>query len=185
MSSSNNKTTLTQVSNVPQIESKDITKKDNPPVVSNADRPGGTSSPTLKNDDFVLAGLTLEATKQKAIETLGQPINMEDFTVPYIAGGKNVKFTKYNFAGVSVIIEPKQDSVWDIRITDTKNKTIRGVSNGDSITKVKELYGKEFSAQTLKSGNVYYSYKRNAYLLAFEVDGNNKVVAISIDKWSD
>ena len=140
----------------------------------------------LTDKDFALAGLTISSTKTEAIATFGQPTNVETFGFPNFQGSKNPRFTKYVFPDGTVTISDYKGDIFEITVTTPKYSTIRGIKVGDSLSQVREAYGKEKSSQKLRSGNMCYVYSwRGPLALSFETDSANHVVGISVDLWSD
>lgn len=142
----------------------------------------------LTQEDLVIAGLTQAMNKEKMIALLGTAKTTEKFTIDYFAGGKNVKFTKYNYSGVAVTVVDINGQIIEIDTTDTTYKTARGVKIGDPIRKVKELYGEEDLHSPSRMGQPFYVYgaTRSPEVLSFKVDpATNKIVRISVDGWSN
>lgn len=142
----------------------------------------------LTQEDLVIAGLTQAMNKEKMIALLGTATTTEKFTVDYFAGGKNVKFTKYNYPGVSVTVVDINGRIIEIETTDTTYKTARGVRIGDPIAKVKKLYGDEDLHSPSRIGQPFYVYvkAKSPEVLSFKVDPlTKKVIKISVDSWSN
>lgn len=142
----------------------------------------------LSQDDLVIAGLTQAMNKEKMIALLGTATTTEQFTMDYFAGGKNVKFTKYNYPGVSVTIVDINGRIIEIDTTDITYKTARGAKIGDSIAKVKKLYGEEDLHSPSRMGQPFFVYgkAKSPEVLSFKVDpATKKVIRISVDSWSD
>lgn len=100
--------------------------------------------------DIAIAGITIGDSDEKVKETLGQP---DYFTVKNGKRGEPVYIAVLRY-GKSLVIEeePFNRSVWRIR-TVGKYGTAAGIYPGDSIDKVKELYG-EAEDNIYKSGNL-------------------------------
>ena len=148
----------------------------------------GITKSELTKDDLVIAGLNQTMNKEKMIALLGTAKTTEQFMLDYFAGGKNVKFTKYNYPGVAVTIVDINGRIIEIDTTDTTYKTARGVKIGDPIGKVKELYGEEDVNSPSRMGQPFFVYgkTKSPEVLSFKVDpSTNKVVKISVDCWSD
>lgn len=140
----------------------------------------------LSDDDFVLADLHIGTTKDEVFSVFGQPVDTEEFTLPYFAGSKNLRIVKYSFADGSATIGEDNDCVYEIKVTTAKYKTTRGIKIGDSFQAIRAAYGQETFKQRLNSGNMCYSYGgKGALQLSFEVNSVNQVVSIGLDVWSD
>lgn len=142
----------------------------------------------LTQDDLVIAGLSQTVGKDKMIALLGKAKTTEQFTLDYFAGGKDVKFTKYNYPGVSVTVVDVNGRIIEIDTTDITYKTARGIKIGDLIKKVKEVYGEEDQHSPSRMGQPFYTYTKakSPEVLSFKVDpATNKVIKISVDSWSD
>lgn len=141
----------------------------------------------LTQDDLVIAGLKDGMSKEAMVKLLGTATSTENFTMDYFAGGKNVKFTKYNYPGISVMILDIKGQIIEIDITDKTYKTARGAKVGDPIAKIKELYGEEDLYSPSRAGQPLFVYGggRGPEVLSFKVDPiTKKVVTISVDSWS-
>lgn len=164
-------------------------------VVSKSE-PGKTSKPVtttvnklaLTSEDLILKGLSQGMSKADMIALLGITKTTENFTLDHFTGGKNVKFTKYNYAGISVTILDMKDRIMEVDITNTSYKTARGIKVGDPLTKVKELYGEEDLYSPSRMGEPFFVYTRgeSPEALSFKIDpSTKKVVRISVDSWSN
>ena len=142
----------------------------------------------LSKDDLVIAGLNQTMGREKMLALLGKAKTTEHFILDYFAGGKNVKFTKYNYPGVSVVVVDENGRIIEIDTTDITYKTARGIKIGDTVTKVKEVYGEEDLHSPSRMGEPFYNYTKakSPEVLSFKVDpATNKVIKISVDSWSD
>ncbi len=143
----------------------------------------------LTNDDFVIAGISLAMNQQSIIEILGTGYTTGHFTMGYFSGGRNVKFTKYIYPGITVIVGDAKGFVADIEVTDAKYGTARGITIGEPISKVKELYGEEDIHSPSKLGYQQFEYRMKRggpQALDFSVDlATNKITRISINIWGD
>lgn len=77
-----------------------------------------------------------------------------------------------------VSFEPKKgDTIWSIRLLTSEFETSRGVKIGDSISKVFEKYGVIDS-----DDSDFYYYSQDGRGLTFDVDENEKIIGIKIEK---
>lgn len=143
---------------------------------------------TLTPEDLILKGISQGMSKADMIALLGFTKTTEKFTLDHFTGGTNVKFTKYNYAGISVTILDMKDRIVEVDITNASYKTARGIKIGDPLTKVQELYGEEDVYSPSRMGEPFYVYTRgeSPEALSFKIDpATKKVVRISVDSWSN
>lgn len=164
------------------VVSKQEPKKTVQPVLAT------TKKLALTEDDVIIKGLSQGMSKADMIIQLGMTKTTENFTLDHFTGGKNVKFTKYNYAGISVTILDIKDRIMEVDITNTNYKTARGIKIGDPLAKVKELYGEEDLYSPSRMGEPFFVYARgeSPESLSFKIDPvSKKVIRISVDSWSN
>ena len=140
----------------------------------------------LVQEDLIIAGISQAMSKESMIAILGKTTSTEELTLDYFAGGKNVKFTKFNYPGISVTVLDIKDGVMQVDITDTSYKTARGIKIGDTLTKLKELYGDEDQHSPSKMGDPFFVYRKaeSPESLTFKIDPKtNLIIRISVDSW--
>lgn len=125
------------------------------------------SAQDIPASDIAIAGITIGDSDEKVKETLGRP---DYFTVKNGKRGEPVYIAVLRY-GKSLVIEeePFNRTVWQIR-TVGKYGTTSGIYPGDSIDKVKELYGEA-------EDNIYKSGKLN---IRFFTDRTGRIKTIMI-----